>query len=495
MAKRLMIQGTMSGVGKSLFTAALCRIFHQEGVRVAPFKSQNMALNSFVTPDGLEMGRAQAVQAEACGLEPCVQMNPILLKPTGDRTSQLVVMGKPVANYDAAGYFAMKSALWPVVLDAFADLESRFDLICVEGAGSSAEINLKSDDFVNMGLARRLDIPVLLVGDIERGGVFAQIAGTLALLEPHERAQVKAYVVNKFRGDIEILRPGLEQLDRLTGCPAAGVVPWCSADVDDEDSLSSRLCARTAEALLDIAVVKLPRISNFSDFSALSAVEGVGVRYVERAHELGSPDLIILPGTKNTSADMEWMRACGIETSVKGAAARGVPLIGICGGYQMLGREIIDEDGVESGKSVAGMGLLPISTRFYPEKRRTRVRARVLNPEGFFAPLSGAELEGYEIHCGVSERGASPLLVLEDGSHDGCCQENVMGCYLHGFFDSAECRRALLNALASKKGVSLPNPDFDWKSYKESQYDILAQTVRQSLDMDLIRRIIDGEGV
>ena len=495
MAKSLMIQGTMSGAGKSLLVAGLCRVFRQDGLRVAPFKSQNMALNSFITREGLEIGRAQAVQAEACGIEATASMNPVLLKPTSDKGAQVIVNGEVYGNYTAEGYYAMKHALWPCVLDAWRRLNAEYDLIVVEGAGSPAEINLKADDFVNMGLAKRLGIPVLLAGDIDRGGVFAQLVGTLALLEPEECALVKATIVNKFRGDLKLLLPGLKQLEELTRRPVAGVVPWTPLDIDDEDSLSDRLGQRRAVSPLDVAVIRLPRLSNFSDFSALDAADGVGVRYVENVRALGAPDLVIIPGTKNTIGDMKWLRACGLEAAVKKLAASGTPVIGICGGYQMLGREIVDEEGVEGGGSIAGMGLLPVVTRFRPEKRRTRTTARALDVKGVFAALSGAELEGYEIHCGATTRGegAGPLIRIEDGALDGCQSGNVYGCYLHGFFDGEPCRRAVLGALARRKGVTLDARPFDWKAYKERQYDALAQTLREHLDMQLIRRVVARE--
>ena len=493
MAKSIMIQGTMSGAGKSLLCAGLCRVFRQEGLRVAPFKSQNMALQSFITDEGLEIGRAQAVQAEAAGIEPSYAMNPILLKPTSDKGSQVIVNGEVYGDYSATEYYRIKHKLWPFVREAFEKLSSEYDLIVVEGAGSPAEINLKADDFVNMGLAKRLDIPVLLAGDIDRGGVFAQLYGTLALLEADERPLVRGTIVNKFRGDLEILRPGLKMLEDLTGVPVAGVVPYTKLDIDDEDSLSDRLTNRAAPALLDVAVIRLPRLSNFSDFTALAAVEGVGVRYVEKTSELVSPDLLVIPGTKNTIGDMKWLRECGLEAAVKKLASRGTPVIGICGGYQILGREIVDEEGVEGGGTIAGMGLLPVVTRFVPEKRRTRTTARTLECGGIFADLTGAALEGYEIHCGVSvrDKDALPLIRLEDGTLDGAQRGSVYGCYLHGFFDSEEARAAVLGALARKKGVTLSAVPFDWKAYKEKQYDLLAQTLRESLDMDLIRRIID----
>lgn len=490
MVKSIMVQGTMSGAGKSLIAAGLCRLYHRRGLRVAPFKSQNMALQSFITDEGLEIGRAQAVQAEACGIEPSCAMNPILLKPTGDNGSQVILNGEIYGDYSAAEYYAMKHRLWPHVLGAYEKLAARYDLIVVEGAGSPAEINLKADDFVNMGLAKRLNIPVLLAGDIDRGGVFAQLFGTLALLEPDERERVRGLVINKFRGDIKILAPGLKQLEDLTKKTVAGVIPYGDFDIDDEDSLSGRLTGGGG-SLLDIAVLRLPRMSNFSDCTVLGATAGVGVRYVEKPAKLGHPDLVIIPGTKNTVGDMKWLRACGLEAAVKKLAAEGTPIIGICGGYQILGREIVDEEGVEGGGTIAGMSLLPAVTRFRPQKRRTRTTARALGIRGFFESLSGAELEGYEIHCGVTERGdgAEPLIRLEDGTLDGCQSGNVYGCYLHGFFDSESCRAAVLGALARRKDVTLGAP-FDWKTYRQEQYDKLAGALEASLDMNFIDRII-----
>lgn len=493
MAKSIMIQGTMSGAGKSLLAAGLCRVFRQEGLRVAPFKSQNMALQSFITDEGLEIGRAQAVQAEAAGIEPASAMNPILLKPTSDRGSQVIVNGEVYGNCSADEYYRIKGRFWPSVKAAYESLSAAYDLIVVEGAGSPAEINLKEDDFVNMGLAKRLDIPVVLVGDIDRGGVFAQLYGTLALLDADERPLVRATVVNKFRGDLNILAPGLKMLEEITKIPVAGVVPFTKLDIDDEDSLSDRLARRALPAPIDVAVIRLPRLSNFSDFTAPAAVEGVGVRYVDRPSDLGEPDLLVIPGTKNTIGDMKWMRGSGLEAAVKKLASRGVPVFGICGGYQMLGRLIVDEEGVEGGGTIAGMGLLPVTTRFAPEKRRTRTTARVLSVQGLFSPLTGAELEGYEIHCGTTVRdaGTPALIRLEDGTEDGAQAGGVLGCYLHGFFDSPSARAAVLEALAAKKGVTLDAAPFDWKAYKERQYDLLARTLRDSLDMDLVRRIVD----
>ncbi len=491
MAKAIMVQGTMSNAGKSLLCAGLCRVFRQDGYRVAPFKSQNMALNSFITREGLEMGRAQAVQAEACKLEPDVRMNPVLLKPTTNVGSQVIVNGEVRTNMNAAEYFSIKKSLVHEIRRAYETLAAENDIMVIEGAGSPAEINLKQDDIVNMGMARLAKAPVLLVGDIDRGGVFAQLYGTVALLSEAERAMIKAIVVNKFRGDIELLRSGLSMLEELTGKPVAGVLPYLDVDIDDEDSLSERFGVRRANANIDIAVIQLPCISNFTDFTALAATKDVCVRYVSLEKDIGAPSLIILPGTKNTISDLRWLRQTGLEAAVKRLAFVGTPIIGICGGYQMLGERITDAEGVEGGGSIPGMGLLPVTTEFTTEKRRTRVTARALMTGGAFARLADVQIEGYEIHMGVTTLlpGASPLLSLSTGEPDGCACGSVYGTYLHGFFDTADCRAALLSALSGKAEEA-----FDYEAYRQAQYDKLASAVRSHLDMEFIYRILE-EGV
>jgi len=355
-AKCIMVQGTMSGAGKSLLCAALCRIFAQDGYRAAPFKSQNMALNSHVTRDGLEMGRAQAVQAQAAGVEPDVRMNPVLLKPSSDTGSQVIVLGEVRGHMSAAEYFRYKRQLFPEVLAAYDSLAAEHDVIVIEGAGSPAEINLRADDIVNMGLALRVGAPVLLAGDIDRGGVFAQLYGTVALLQPEERERIAGLVINKFRGDLEILRPGLSLLEEKTGKRVLGVVPYLKVDVDDEDSLAPCLGREEAHKPLDAAVIRLPRISNFTDFAPFERYENVSLRYVAGPRDLHQPDLILLPGTKSTISDLRWLRQCGLEAAVLKAASAGTPVMGICGGYQMLGRTIRDPEGVEGGGGRRGRG-------------------------------------------------------------------------------------------------------------------------------------------
>ena len=482
-AKCIMVQGTMSGAGKSLLCTALCRIFAQDGYKVAPFKSQNMALNSFVTRAGLEMGRAQVVQAQAAGVEPDVRMNPILLKPSSDVGSQVIVNGEVRGDMPARAYFRQKKALIPEILRAYESLAQEYDILVIEGAGSPAEINLKADDIVNMGLAKLVDAPVLLVGDIDRGGVFAQLYGTVALLEADERARICGLVINKFRGDVEILRPGLAMLEEKTHLPVLGVVPYTRADIEDEDSLSERLQSSKAVKPLDLAVVRLPHISNFTDFMPLEQQPLLGVRYVQNVRELGSPDLIILPGTKNTVADLLWLRQCGLEAAVQKLAKRGTPVLGVCGGYQMLGRTLDDTLGCESGQpqTLRGLALLPTDTVFTAEKHRAQVTATAA------APFAGASLTGYEIHTGRTTVQGSAFCTQADGTPEGCVQGTVFGTYLHGLFDSGELTEKLAAYLCRQKGLC---PEaaapISMERYRAQQFDLLADSVRAALDMPAV---------
>lgn len=495
-AKTIMIQGTMSNAGKSLIAVALCRIFRQDGYSVAPFKSQNMALNSYITAEGLEMGRAQVMQAEAAGTEPSVLMNPILLKPTSDVGSQVIVNGEVVGNMRAMEYFRRKREFVPQIMDAFGQLSARHDIIVIEGAGSPAELNLKADDIVNMGMARLAKSPVLLVGDIDRGGVFAQLIGTVKLLEPSEQDMIKALIVNKFRGDRSIFRSGVEILEQRSGKPVAGVVPYVHCDIEDEDSLSAKLENRTA-GLVDIAVIRLPRISNFTDLDVFSQYSGVSVRYVTKPEQLGNPDLIVIPGTKSTISDMMWLRSCGLEAALKKAAFGGTLIFGICGGYQLLGDVISDPENTEGGGSVRGMELLRAKTVFTPEKRRSRTSGKFAEIGCAFAFLSGAEFSGYEIHMGRTEISGKPLISKLDGTTDGttggACG-NVCGCYVHGIFDSGEVSSRLVGELFRRKGLEFTGKAVDRSAYKQAQYDLLADSVRESLDMELIYKIL-REGI
>ena len=529
-----MIQGTMSNAGKSFLAAGLCRIFKQDGLKTAPFKSQNMALNSYITKDGLEMGRAQVMQAEAAGIEPEAAMNPILLKPTSNMGSQLIVNGEVRGNYPAAEYFKMKKSLIPDIMDAYNSLASRYDVIVVEGAGSPAEINLRENDIVNMGLAEMLDAPVLLAGDIDRGGVFAQLYGTAALLTEAERRRIRAFVINKFRGDKTILDPGVEMIEKLCKIPVVGVVPYMDVDIEDEDSLSSRLSStgrnntlkqenesseKHVEAWIDIAAIRFPRLSNFTDLNVFDPIPGVSVRYVSRLSELRRPDLIVLPGTKNTIEDLLWMRQNGLEAAVLKKAAGGTPIWGICGGYQMMGQTLSDQEGTEAGvpgRTISGMGLLPLQTQFQEEKTRTQVKGCFGTVSGIFSGLSGMEAEGYEIHMGETssvggdivknvikeqEKAVNhSLLKLREeqaGNHaekqDGCCRDNLYGTYVHGIFDKAEVAETIVCALMKEKGMEpeVGGLSFDYEKYREEQYNRLADTMRKYLDMEAIYRILE----
>lgn len=447
MAKVIMVQGTMSGVGKSLLVAGLCRIMKRDGYKAVPFKSQNMALNSFVTEEGLEMGRAQVMQAEAAGIAPLVCMNPILLKPTDHTGSQVIVNGQVLGNMSARDYFSYKRELIPDIRNAFRKLEELADIIVIEGAGSPAEINLRENDIVNMGLAELVDAPVLLAGDIDRGGVFAQLLGTLMLLSEEERKRVKGLIINKFRGDRTLLDPGIEILEKKGGIPVAGVVPYMDIQLEDEDSLTGRF-KKKKKREIDIAVVRYPRISNFTDFNVFEQLPEVSVRYVVSVEELGSPDIIFLPGSKNTMSDLDWMRTNGLEEAVKEMAER-IPICGICGGYQMLGEAIFDPEGIEKGGTMKGMGLLAIFTRLQCEKVRRQIQGTVSEMDGFFSVLSGLCFEGYEIHMGTSVD-AKQGFPLESTFIAGK-NKNVCGTYIHGVFDKAEMAAALVTALAQKR--------------------------------------------
>ncbi|MDD6763147.1 MAG: cobyric acid synthase [Clostridiales bacterium] len=496
MPKVIMIQGTMSGAGKSLIAGALCRIFTQDGYKTAPFKSQNMALNSFVTSDGFEMGRAQVMQAEAAMREPDVRMNPILLKPTSDVGSQVIVNGKPIGNMTAKEYFSKKTELIPHIMEAYNSLLEENDIIVIEGAGSPAEINLKTNDIVNMGMARLAKSPVLLVGDIDRGGVFAQLYGTIALLEKREREITKGLIINKFRGDVSILQSGLDMLYELTEKPVLGVIPYTNADIDDEDSLTERFEQRDIKNGIDITVIRLPRISNFTDFTPFECIPGVSIRYVSRPRELGEPDMIILPGTKNTMGDLKWLRESGLEAAICRKAGSGVPVMGICGGYQMLGRIIADPENTEGGGSIRGMGLLDTETVFKSGKTTTRVSGRIIATGGIFSALNGIRIDGYEIHMGCTASKGEPLAEITDNNGnikpDGLCSGNVYGTYVHGIFDNEEAVKVIVEALMERRGIDYSDIDsFDMRLYKQRQYDILADTVRNSLDMKTIYDITE----
>lgn len=491
-----MVQGTMSNSGKSFITAGLCRVFAQDGYRTAPFKSQNMALNSYITKEGLEMGRAQVMQAEAAGVTPSVDMNPILLKPTSHVGSQVIVGGRVRGQMKAMDYFNHKKELIPEIMGAFHRLRESYDIIVIEGAGSPAEINLKENDIVNMGLAKLVNAPVLLVGDIDRGGVFAALYGTVKLLEPEEQARICGLIINKFRGDRKILEPGVKMIEDLLHIPVVGLVPMEAIDIDDEDSLSDHLMAEEMTGGLDVVVIRLPHISNFTDFTAFERMDGVSLRYADRPSKLGNPHLILLPGTKNTMDDLLWMRNEGLEKAILRRHREGVPVLGICGGYQIMGKTLSDPEGAEGGGSMPGMGILPTHTVFKKAKTRSQTEGRVIGGN-----CKGCPVTGYEIHMGHTVLEAQignfePWLVLEDGRYDGVIDGDgkTGGTYLHGIFDNGAFLHSYLMPFFEKHRLQKPGAVTDLTAYKEAQYDKLAELIRSSLDMEKIYESMGGRG-
>jgi len=502
-AGAVMVCGTASNCGKSLLVAGLCRLLARRGIKVAPFKGQNMSLNSFVTADGDEIGRAQGAQALAASVEPEVAMNPVLLKPTSDRRSQVVVMGRPWRTLDAADFHAAKAELVPVVDAALEDLRGRFDVVVCEGAGSPAEINLLECDLVNLGLARRAGLPAILVGDIDRGGVFAHLYGTVALLPDDLRAALRAFVINKFRGDPNLLGNATGVLAERTGLPTLGVVPWLGpVAIDAEDSLALAEAERRGDVssgpggALDVAVVRFPRISNFTDLDALALEPGVGVRWVGHANQLAGADLVILPGTKSTEADLAWLRERGFGRALADLAAgpASPTILGLCGGYQMLGRAIVDQDGVEqtAGTNVAGLGLLDVTTRFAADKQTARRRGRELGSE--------VALSGYQIHHGrvALGPGARAWLSLdgprgaeEEGVRDEA--RGVFGTTLHGLFEEDAFRARFLAGVAARRLRQWTPSAVSFAAARQAQHERVADACAAHLDVDALLAIV-GEG-
>ena len=497
MAKSLMIQGTASDAGKSLIAAGLCRILKQDGYTVVPFKSQNMALNSFITKKGFEMGRAQVVQAEAAGIDPDVRMNPVLLKPTSDRKSQVVFMGKVLKDMDAVDYHEFKQELLPKIKEVYQELDQEYDAIILEGAGSPAEINLNERDIVNMGMARLVDAPVILVADIDKGGVFASIYGTIELMPEEDRKRIKGVLINKFRGDVALLQSGIDMIEELTQVPVLGVVPYADIDIDSEDSvaLSSKGRSFNQEKDQDVAIITLKRISNFTDFHSLEIQPDVSVRYVMPGDAIGNPDLLILPGSKNTIEDMQVLQDSGIVDQIRQCADQGIRIFGICGGFQLLGKKISDPNHVESElDEIEGLGLLDIATQMQGTKRTTQVQAE----------HEGQILEGYEIHMGETEISDSltpfSRIILQNGEetsrYDGAVSpdKRIQGTYLHGVFDNSQWTRDYLNQIRIEKGLEpITDQAIDLKEFKDLQYDKLAAIIRDAVDMKKIYQIMNGE--
>ncbi|CAA9435954.1 MAG: Cobyric acid synthase [uncultured Rubrobacteraceae bacterium] len=492
----LLVAGTHSDAGKSVVVAGICRWLAREGVRVAPFKAQNMALNSFATREGAEIGRAQAAQAAASRVEPEAAMNPVLLKPSAERRTQVILRGKPYATASARSYQGMKEELLPVVLEALEDLRRRYEVVICEGAGSPAEINLRENDIANMGLSRAAKLPVVVVGDIDRGGLFASLYGTLALLDGEDQALIGGFMVNKFRGDAAVLAPGLARMSELTGRPFFGTLPWVAGlGLDGEDSLAldAPRYARPPRGkdTLNVAVVRLPRISNFTDFDALVHEPGVAVRFTESSQEILAADLAVLPGTKATVADLEWLRSRGLDGAVTERARRGLPTLGICGGYQMLGERI--RDGVESGEGEApGLGLLPVETVFEEEKLLAR-------PEGRVPEFGDAKVSGYEIRHGrVLRLGAEPLFAIDnpangsrDGGTEGCRTGSIFGISWHGVFESDGFRRAFLRRVAGERGLDWVAGDEPFAAHREAQLDKLGDLVAENVDREALLRLVE----
>ena len=547
-ARAIMIQGTMSNAGKSLIAAGLCRIFADDGYRVAPFKSQNMALNSYITADGGEMGRAQVVQAQCARREPDVSMNPVLLKPNDDRTSQVIVNGKVTGNMSASEYFRYKKELKPVIKEAYEKLAEDNDIIVIEGAGSPVELNLNKDDIVNMGIAEMADATVLLVGDIDRGGVFAQLIGTVDLLKASERERVKGLIVNKFRGDPSLFDDGIRLLKEKSGIDVLGVVPFMDLNIEDEDSLSDKLYVNQS-GVLDIAVIRLPHISNYTDFDIFGQLPATSVRYVSRAEELcrsyvdslsrvqfpdqnrpcapdnrqipdqsegemkcmaDDPDIIIIPGSKNTFSDLKWLMDSGLADAIRSHANKGTVIIGICGGYQMLGRKILtagretagcetaeyetaeceyEERITKNTQSPAGLNLLPIDTVMEEDKVTTRFSGSITGATGVLESITGLAVEGYEIHMGRSVPYDEVCEFTSDGT--GYCRGNIYGTYIHGFFDRREILAGILQSVGKARGITVDTGEIiDRAVYREQQYRKLASGLRESLDMNTIYNLL-----
>lgn len=494
MAKNLMIQGTASTVGKSILTAALCRILKDEGYNTAPFKSQNMALNSFVTKDGKEMGRAQVVQAEAARIEPMVEMNPILLKPTSDVGSQVIVNGRIFKNMGAMDYHNRKPELKRIIMEAYNKLDSAFDAIVIEGAGSPAEINLRENDIVNMGMAEMADSPVILVGDIDKGGVFASLYGTIMLLDGEERKRIKGFIINKFRGDVKILEPGIRMIEEKINIPCLGVVPYMDVEIDDEDSVTTRF-NRINKGEIIISIIKLPYMSNFTDFTPLEMEEGVSVRYASNKEQLEDSDMIIIPGSKNTIKDMEFLFNSNFDKAIYRKHRDGTPVMGICGGYQMLGQEIVDPYFVESNTHrINGLSLLDIKTTMAKEKQTKQVKGKFITESEFFNNGKDEDIEGYEIHMGETEilGDLSNVFELEDGRLDGTISknDNVLGTYLHGIFENDGFRHHIIEKLRERKGLEMRDSTLSYKELKDREYDKLAEIVKANVDMRRIKEIM-----
>ncbi|RBP41551.1 cobyric acid synthase [Garciella nitratireducens] len=490
-----MLLGTGSSVGKSTLTAALCRIFYNEGYKVAPFKAQNMALNSFVTKDGKEMGRAQVVQAEAAGIEPRVEMNPILMKPITNIGSQIILNGKVYKNLTACEYYLEKDFLKAIVMNAYKVLSSQYELVFIEGAGGCAEINLRDKDIVNMGFAEMIDAPVILVGDIDKGGVFASLYGSVMLLGPDDRKRIQGFIINKFRGDKNLLIPGIKMLEEKIGIPCLGIVPYVDLNIDEEDSLTSKFEGKKGKGI-HIGIIKLPHISNFSDFTPLEMEEDINLSYITSKGQIEDVDLLIIPGTKSTIEDMHFIYEKGIHKDIYQKYQSGAYILGICGGYQMLGKEIVDPNQMESSHNIInGLGLLNIKTIITKEKSMQQVQGKVISKNGLLKNLENQKLWGYEIHMGKTQfiGKTIPAIELENGTVGGIISScgKILGTYLHGIFENDIFRREILNHIRKEKNLEILEKEIDYKKEREKEYEKLASVVSKNLDLKKIKEILE----
>ncbi|WP_024621208.1 cobyric acid synthase [Metaclostridioides mangenotii] len=503
MGRKVMLQGTASNVGKSIIAAGLCRIFYQDGFAVSPFKSQNMALNSFITEEGLEIGRAQAFQAEAANIKPKADMNPILLKPTGNNSSQVVVLGKPVGDMNSNQYHDYKLDLIEVLKNSFEGLQNEHDIVVMEGAGSAAEINLMDRDISNMKMAEIADAPVILISDIDRGGVFASIVGTLNLMDEIDRSRVKGVIINKFRGRKELIASGVEMLEKIIEIPVLGVVPYSDIKIEDEDSVTNKFQHKPTRNDVHIEVIRTPYMSNFTDFDILETQEDVSLRYVEHGEFLSNPDIVIIPGTKNTIRDLKYIKSNGYDEQIKSFERKGGLVIGICGGYQMLGTSLKDPDLIESDTlEIDGLGLLDIETIFNKDKTTTQVQAEINIDTGVYLKgLKNQSISGYEIHMGTSVLGSGSKsfdIIVNKLGKEVCYAEgsvndkgNVVGTYIHGVFDDIDFTRALLNNIRELKGLEkLESNIKSYRDYKNREYDKLAEFLREHLNIEKIYEIM-----
>ena len=489
--KNIMILGTSSGAGKSIITTGLCRVFYQDGYKVTPFKSQNMALNSFVTKDGCEIGRSQGVQALACGIEPSGYMNPILLKPCGNNIIQVILNGKSIGNMSGYDFFNEKIKLKKDIQIAYEKTKD-FDICVLEGAGSPVEINIKENDIVNMGMAEMADAPVILVADIDRGGVFASVVGTMYLLEPHEKKRVKGIIINKFRGKKDILLSGLKKLEEIINVPVIGVVPYEDIDIEDEDRVTFKM-EKNENGKINISVINLKHLSNFTDIDPLKKISDVNIRYIDNPNEMENSDIIIIPGSKNTIDDMKMIKEKNLDKKIDELKEKGKIIIGICGGFQILGEKIEDISGVEGKKDfINGLGYFKMNTVFSHEKMVTQYEGIFANTSGILKGLDGIKFSGYEIHNGKSFSDEE-ISITKDKNLKAIVKDNVFGTYIHGIFENSIVTDKILNIVREQKGLSKENSRESFEEYREKQFDKLADIIRKNIDMKKIYEIVEGK--